>query len=148
MRITDLYSRTLRDAPSDAELPNHKLLIRAGFVRPVAAGIYALLPLGVRVMRKLEAILRDEMDALGGQEVRLPVVQPAEVWQKTGRWDTFGPVLQRFEGPGGRGFALAPRARKSWGGCRREHWAVTSICRSSSTRSRPSIAPRHARAGA
>jgi prolyl-tRNA synthetase len=108
MRITELFSRTLRDAPADAELPSHQLAIRAGLVRPVAAGIYAMLPLGWRVLRKIEAILRAEMDAAGGQEIRMPVVQPAEVWQATGRWDSFGPVLQRFASDNGREFALGP----------------------------------------
>ncbi len=108
MRISELFSRTLRDAPADAELASHQLAIRAGLVRPVAAGIYAMLPLGWRVLRKIEAILRAEMDAAGGQEIRMPVVQPAEIWQATGRWDSFGPVLQRFASDNGREFALGP----------------------------------------
>lgn len=108
MRLSELFTRTLRDAPADAELPSHRLAVRAGLARPVAAGIYALMPLGWRVMRRIEAILRAEMDALGGQEVRLPVVQPAEVWQATGRWETFGPVLQTFSSDAGRDFALGP----------------------------------------
>ncbi len=108
MRLSELFTRTLRDAPADAELANHKLAIRAGLVRPVAAGIYALMPLGWRVIRKIEAIIRDEMEALDGQEVHLPVVHPAELWQQTGRWDSFGPALQKFETGAGRGFVLGP----------------------------------------
>jgi prolyl-tRNA synthetase len=108
MRLSDLFTRTLRDAPADAELVSHKLAVRAGLVRPVAAGIYALMPLGWRVVRKIEMILREEMDALGGQEVRLPVVHPAELWQATGRWDTFGPALQKFVAESGREYALGP----------------------------------------
>ncbi len=108
MRLSELFTRTLRDAPADAELVSHKLAVRAGLVRPVAAGIYALMPLGWRVMHKIEAILREEMDALGGQEVRLPVVHPAELWQATGRWKTFGPVLQKFAAESGREYALGP----------------------------------------
>ncbi|MEL7675782.1 MAG: proline--tRNA ligase, partial [Chloroflexota bacterium] len=104
MRLGELFTRTLRDAPADAELPSHRLAVRAGLVRPIAAGIYALMPLGWRVMRRIEAILREEMDALGGQEVRLPVVQPAEVWQITGRWETFGPALQTFRSDAGRDY--------------------------------------------
>ncbi len=96
MRIEDLFTHTLRDAPADAELVSHQLAIRAGLVRPIAAGIYALMPLGWRVIRKIEAILREEMDAAGGLEIRMPVVHPAEIWQATGRWETFGPVLQKF----------------------------------------------------
>jgi prolyl-tRNA synthetase len=108
MRFTDLFTRTLRDAPADAELPSHRLAVRAGLIRPVAAGSLALMPLGWRVMERLMTILRQEMDALGAQEVRLPLVQPAEIWQASGRWETFGPVLQRFESEAGRAFALGP----------------------------------------
>lgn len=108
MRLSDLFTRTLRDAPADAELVSHKLAVRAGLVRPVAAGVYALMPLGWRVLRKIEAILREEMDAIGGQEMHLPVVHPAELWQATGRWDTFGPALQRFTAESGREYALGP----------------------------------------
>jgi prolyl-tRNA synthetase len=108
MRLSELFTRTLREAPADAELASHQLTIRAGLARPVAAGIYALMPLGWRVLRRIESILREEMDALAGQEVRLPVVQPAEIWQATGRWDTFGAVLQRLTSDNGRDFALGP----------------------------------------
>lgn len=108
MRLTELFTRTLRDAPADAELPSHQLAIRGGFVRPVAAGIYALMPLGWRVIRKIEAILREEMDAAGGQEIRMPVVHPQELWEATGRWESFGPVLQAFKTDAGRGFVLGP----------------------------------------
>lgn len=108
MKLADLYTRTLRDAPADAELISHQLAVRAGLVRPVAAGIYALMPLGWRVIRKIETILREEMDAIGGQEIRMPVVHPAELWQATGRWDAFGPVLQKFTTEGGRDFVLGP----------------------------------------
>jgi prolyl-tRNA synthetase len=108
MRLTDLFSRTLRDAPAEAELASHKLALRAGLVRPVAAGVYALLPLGLRVMHKIAAILREEMDAVGGQEIRMPVMTPAELWQASGRWESFGPVLQKVIAGPGREFALAP----------------------------------------
>jgi prolyl-tRNA synthetase len=108
MRITDLFTRTLRDSPADAELASHQLALRAGLVRPVAAGIYALMPLGWRVIRKIEAILREELDAIDGQEIRMPVVHPAEIWQATGRWETFGPTLQKFTSGSGRDFVLGP----------------------------------------
>jgi prolyl-tRNA synthetase len=108
MRFSELFTRTLRDAPADAELISHRLALRAGLARPVAAGIYAMLPLGQRVKRKIEAILRDEMEAIGGQEVSLPVVHPAELWQATGRWDTFGSVLQKVTSDSGREYALGP----------------------------------------
>jgi prolyl-tRNA synthetase len=108
MRLSELFTRTLRDAPADAELVSHQLIVRAGLARPVAAGIYALMPLGWRVIRKIEAILRAEMDAINGQELHLPVVQPAEVFQASGRWEAFGPVLQKFSSESGRDYALGP----------------------------------------
>ncbi len=108
MRITELFTRTLREAPADAELPSHQLAVRAGLVRPVAAGVYALMPLGLRVLRRIEAILREEMEAIGGREVRLPMVLPAELLQASGRWASFGPVLQTFTSEAGRSYALGP----------------------------------------
>ena len=106
MRMSALLFQSLREAPAEAELASHRLLLRGGFVRQVAAGIFDYLPLGVRVLSKLEAILREEMSALGAQEVRLPVVQPAELWQKTGRWDSIGPDLARFQDRNGRDYCL------------------------------------------
>lgn len=99
MRMSHLFGRTLRDVPSDAQLPSHQLSVRAGLVRQLAQGIYSYLPLGWRVMRKIEAIIREEMDAIGGQELLMPVVQPAELWQRTGRYDAPAPGrnLLRFE---------------------------------------------------
>ncbi|MBN1286713.1 MAG: proline--tRNA ligase [Anaerolineae bacterium] len=107
MRISQLFGRTLRDAPADAELPSHRLAVRGGFARPISAGIYALMPLGWRVFRKIGAIIREEMDAIGGQEMLMPVLNPAELWQATGRWASFGPVLQKLANRDGRDFALA-----------------------------------------
>jgi len=106
MRFQELFGRTLRDAPADAELVSHRLALRAGLVRPLTAGVYAWLPLGWRVMQKLAAILREEMDALGAQEVALPLVNPAEVWLQSGRWDGFGPELLRLRNRDGRDLAL------------------------------------------
>lgn len=108
MRLSDLFTRTLRDAPSDADLPSHRLAVRAGLVRPVAAGLVAILPLGRRVMHRIEAILREEMDALGVQEIVLPLVQPVELWRSGGRLASFGDVVQGFGGESGRAFVLAP----------------------------------------
>lgn len=112
MRLTDLFTRTLRDAPAGAELTSHQLAIRAGLARPVAAGIYALMPLGWRVIRKLEAIIRAEMDAIGGQEMRMPVVQPADLWETSGRLAHYGPVLQTFSTDAGQSFVIAPTAEE------------------------------------
>lgn len=108
MRFAQLFGRTLRDAPADAELVSHRLALRAGLVRPISAGIYALLPLGWRVFCRLEAIMREEMEAIGAQAMLMPVVHPAELWQATGRWETFGPALRRLANRDGRDLALAP----------------------------------------
>ncbi|MCL6641828.1 MAG: proline--tRNA ligase [Candidatus Bipolaricaulota bacterium] len=98
---------TLRDAPKEAELISHKLLVRAGFIRSAAAGIYTLLPLGQRVRLKIEKIIREEMDAIGGQEISMPIVQPAELWQESGRWYQYGPELVRFKDRAERELILA-----------------------------------------
>lgn len=97
MRMSRLFSQTLRDVPAEAELPSHQLLLRAGLVRPLAAGIYSYLPLGRRALTKIENIIRDEMNAIGGQEITMPVVHPAEIWQQTGRWYQVGPEMARFK---------------------------------------------------
>src|SRR3990170_208343 len=86
MRLSHLFGETLRTAPAEVEVASHRLLLRAGFIRPLAAGIFSYLPLGVRVMRKIEQIIREEMDAIGGQEITMPVVHPGELWQRSGRW--------------------------------------------------------------
>ena len=86
MRMSRLFMKTLRETPADAEIASHQLMLRASLVHQVAAGIFDYLPLGHRVKRKVEAIMRQEMDAIGGQELSMPVVQPAELWQRSGRW--------------------------------------------------------------
>ncbi|MFQ5340074.1 MAG: proline--tRNA ligase [Anaerolineae bacterium] len=106
MRMSNLFGRTLREAPADARMPSHALLIRAGMIRPVAAGVYTYLPLGWRVIRRIKQIIREEMDAIGGQELHMPVIQPAELWQQTGRWDEIGPELVRFRDRSGRDMVL------------------------------------------
>jgi len=106
MRISQLFFRTLREMPADAEVISHQLMLRAGLVRQVAAGIFDYLPLGQRVKQKIETILREEMDRLGGQAVTLPVVQPAEIWQQTGRWTIIGDEMARLVDRGGRELCL------------------------------------------
>ncbi|HAI21184.1 MAG TPA: proline--tRNA ligase [Clostridiales bacterium UBA8153] len=106
MRSSTLFGRTLREAPAEAELVSHRLMLRAGLMRRLAAGIYSYLPLGWRVMRNIEAIIREEMDAIGGQEINMPVVHPAEIWQESGRWYEVGPELARFKDRGGRDLVL------------------------------------------
>jgi prolyl-tRNA synthetase len=107
MRMTHLFGRTLREAPADAELPSHQLMIRAGMIRPLGSGMYSLLPLGYRVIRKVEQIIREEMDAIGGQEMLMPVVHPADIWRRSGRYDAVGPEMARFKDRGDRDMVLA-----------------------------------------
>ena len=107
MRLSHLFGETLRAAPAEVEVASHRLLLRAGFIRPLAAGIFSYLPLGVRVMRKIEQIIREEMDAIGGQEITMPVVQPGELWQRSGRWYDIDEELVRFADRTGRDMVLA-----------------------------------------
>jgi prolyl-tRNA synthetase len=107
MRLSQHFGRTLREAPTGTELISHQLTLRAGLVRFLGAGLYSYLPLGWRVARKIEAIMREEMDGLGAQEMLMPVMHPAELWQATGRWDSVGPVMVRLKDRGGRDYALA-----------------------------------------
>ncbi|HEX9436946.1 MAG TPA: proline--tRNA ligase, partial [Candidatus Limnocylindria bacterium] len=101
------FGRTLREAPTDAQTPGHRLMLRAAIARPLAAGLYTWLPLGFRVARKVEQILREEQDRIGGQELRLPVITPAEYWKETGRWDSLEPVAFRTRDHGGHEYMIA-----------------------------------------
>jgi prolyl-tRNA synthetase len=113
MRAGRLFGQTLRDAPSDAQVPSHKLLVRGAFIRQVAAGSFAWLPLGRRVLIRLERIVREEMDAAGASELLMPILQPAELWKRTGRWqDAMGGELYRFEDPAGREWCLPPTSEE------------------------------------
>jgi prolyl-tRNA synthetase len=107
MRMSHLFGRTLREAPGDVELPSHRLMLRAALMRPLGAGIYSLLPLGWRVVRKVEQIIREEMNAIGGQELLMPVVHPADIWRESGRYDAVGPELTRFKDRADRDMVLA-----------------------------------------
>ncbi len=97
MRMRQLFSQTLRDVPAEAELSSHMLLLKAGLVRPLAAGIYSYLPLGRRALNKIENIIREEIDAIGGQEITMPVVHPADIWKETQRWYEVGDEMARFK---------------------------------------------------
>ena len=108
MRTSQRLLATLKETPSDAEIVSHQLMLRAGLIRRVAAGIYNWLPLGMRVLHKVEAIVREEMDRSGAQEVLLPGVQPAELWQESGRWEQYGPELARLKDRHQRDFCLGP----------------------------------------
>ena len=107
MRMSQLFGLTLREAPADAETASHQLLVRAGFIRQLAAGIFTALPLARRSLTKIENILRDEMNAIGGQEMTMPVVHPAELWQETGRWYQVGSEMGRFKDKNNRDMVLA-----------------------------------------
>jgi len=107
MRWSRAFIPTLRDDPADAEAVNHRLLVRGGFIRRLMAGSWSLLPLGMKVAKKIEAIIRDEIDAIGGQEMLLPVVHPAEIWKKTGRWDDVEGILVKFQDRKGSDVLLA-----------------------------------------
>lgn len=107
MRMSHLFGRTLREAPGDVELPSHRLMLRSALIRPLGAGIYSLLPLGWRVVRKVEQIIREEMNAIGGQEMMMPVVHPADIWQESNRYFEVGPELTRFKDRGDRDMVLA-----------------------------------------
>jgi prolyl-tRNA synthetase len=107
MRLSQLFFTSLRDDPADAEMPSHRLLVRAGYVRQLGSGIYSLLPLGFRVNKRVEQIIREEMDRIGCQELEMPVVHPADIWKASGRYDAIGPELTRFKDRAGREMVLA-----------------------------------------
>ncbi len=108
MRASKLYAPTLKETPSDAEVVSHQLLTRGGYIRKLTAGIYDYLPLAYRVIRKIEAIIREELDRAGAQEILLPTVQPAEIWRESGRWQQYGPELLRMKDRKGGEFCLGP----------------------------------------
>jgi len=112
VKFSVLLAPTLKESPSEAEVVSHKLLMRAGMIRKVAAGIYTFLPLGYNVIKKIERIVREEMGRAGAQEILMPVLQPADLWRITGRWDQFGPEMMRMADRNGREFALGPTAEE------------------------------------
>jgi len=108
MRVSKLLLATLKESPSDAEVISHKLMLRAGMVRKLASGLYTWLPLGLRVLRKVENIIREELSNVGSQEVLMPATQPAELWKESGRWEQYGPELLRMKDRHGREFCFGP----------------------------------------
>jgi prolyl-tRNA synthetase len=108
MRSSQFFFATLKEAPADAELISHRLMIRAGLIKKLAAGIYTWMPLGLRVLRKVETIVRDEMNRAGAHELLMPAVQPGELWQESGRWDKYGPELLRLKDRHQRDFVIGP----------------------------------------
>ncbi|TFW34050.1 proline--tRNA ligase [Massilia horti] len=112
MRASRFFISTLKEAPSDAEIVSHQLMMRAGMIKRQGSGIYTYMPVGLRVIRKVEAIIREEMDKAGAIETLMPVVQPAELWQETGRWDKMGPELMRVKDRHGRDYAIQPTSEE------------------------------------
>jgi len=112
MRTSRFHLGTIKEAPADAELASHRLMIRAGYIRRLAAGIYTWLPLGLRALRKVEAVVREEMNRAGAIELCMPAVQPAELWQESGRWQAYGPELLRFKDRHERDFVIQPTSEE------------------------------------
>ena len=112
MRVSRFFLSTLKEAPAEAELISHKLMLRAGMIKRLAAGIYTWMPLGLRVLRKVEAVIREEMNRAGAIELLMPVVQPAELWQESGRWEKYGPELLRIKDRHQRDFILQPTSEE------------------------------------
>ena len=112
MRASQFFLATLKEAPQEAELPSHKLMLRAGLIRKLGSGLYSWLPTGMRVLHKVERIVREEMDRAGALEVIMPPVQPAELWQETGRWELYGPMMLRIKDRAEREFCYAPTAEE------------------------------------
>ena len=116
MRMSNLFSQTLRDRPSEAEIASHELLLRAGYIRQLAAGIFSYLPLAKRALTKIEDIMRDEMNAIGGQEITMPVVHPADIWKETKRWYQVGTEMGRPRPARARPIGRCRRCCKTTGG--------------------------------
>jgi len=108
MRVSKMFLATQREIPADAEIPSHQLMLRAGLIRKVASGVYSFMPMGYRVYRKVENVVREEMDKAGAQELIMPAILPAEVYMASGRWERFGPEMFRLKDRGGRQFCLGP----------------------------------------
>ena len=108
MRLSQLPWTTLKETPAEAEVISHQLLLRAGLIRRLTSGIFTWLPLGLRVLRRVEQVVREEMDRAGALEVLMPAVQPAELWQETGRWDRYGDLLLRIRDRQERDYCFGP----------------------------------------
>ena len=112
MKASGFHISTLKEAPSDAEIASHRLMTRAGMIRRLAGGIYSYLPMGLRVIRRIEAIIREEMNQAGAIELLMPVVQPAELWIESGRWEQYGPELLRLKDRHQRDFIVQPTSEE------------------------------------
>src|SRR5690349_24367288 len=112
MKASQFFISTLKEAPADAEVISHRLMLRAGFIKRLSAGIYSYMPMGLRVIRKVEHIIREEMDRSGAIELLMPVVQPAELWQESGRFQAYGPELLRVKDRHDRDFIIQPTSEE------------------------------------
>src|SRR5687768_10368536 len=112
MKSSKFFIATLKEVPAEAEIVSHRLMLRAGLIRRLGAGIYTWLPLGLKVLRKVETIIREEMNRAGALELVMPVVQPAELWQESGRWQAYGPELLRFKDRHERDFVIQPTSEE------------------------------------
>ena len=108
MRLSQFPLSTLKETPSDAEVISHQLMLRAGMIRRLASGLYTWMPLGLKVLRKVESVVREEMNKAGGVELLMPTTQPSELWQESGRWEQYGPELMRLSDRHGREFCYGP----------------------------------------
>ena len=112
MKLSQMHFKTLREVPNEAEIPSHILLLRAGMIKKTVAGVYTYMPMGWRTIRKIENIVREEMDAKGAEEIYTQSVQPAELWKESGRWDAYGPEMWRLRDRNNREFCLGPTAEE------------------------------------
>jgi prolyl-tRNA synthetase len=112
MKASQFFISTLKEAPADAEVVSHQLMMRAGMIKKLGAGVYNYMPMGLRVIRKVEAIVREEMNRAGAVEMTMPVIQPAELWQETGRFEKMGPELLRIKDRHGRDFVVQPTSEE------------------------------------
>ena len=108
MRFTKSYIKTLKETPKEAEIASHQLLLRSGMIKKLTSGVYSYMPLGLRALHKIESIVRRELDRAGAQEVLMPVLQPAELWKESGRWDVMGPLMMKLQNRAERDFVLGP----------------------------------------
>ena len=142
MRYSEMFLPTVREVPSDAETVSHQLMVRAGMIRKLTSGVYSYLPLGFKVIKKLEKIIREEMDRAGAQELFMPSVQPAELWQESGRWSMYGKELLRFKDRHNRECCLGPTHEEVITDIVRNEIKTYRQLPETFTRSRPSSATR------
>jgi prolyl-tRNA synthetase len=145
--MSELFLRTLRDDPADAEVPSHKLLIRAGYIRPIGPGLYSWLPLGLRVLRKIEKVVRDEMNAIGGQEILFPALLPRAPYETTNRWTEYGDGVFRLKDRRNNDYLLGPTHEELFALTVKGSTAPTRTSRCWCTKSRRSTAMRPAAGG-